>query len=110
MVVLGRITNLIIIIMKTTTYKNRIPSPFQVAQKRTFEKKDPLRAEIAKNIGTFNLTAIVEEDTQTLSSFKHIPGFIGFLCTLKKGNEVIGIGRGSAILNRMNKFVERGIR
>ncbi|KKR02267.1 MAG: hypothetical protein UT98_C0001G0123 [Candidatus Nomurabacteria bacterium GW2011_GWF2_40_31] len=110
MVVLGHFTNLTKIIMKTTTYRNHIASPFQLAPKKTFTKKDPLKEELLKNTGTFNLTAIIEEDIQTSSQFKHIPGFLGYICTLKIGNEVIGIGRGSAILNRMNKFVERGIR
>ncbi len=84
------------------TYKNQIPS----MQRR----ENPLDAEIAKSTGTYNLTAIFEKDTETLTRLKHIPGLIAFLCTLKIGNEVIGIGRGSATVNRMNKFLERGVR
>lgn len=94
--------------MNNTTYKNQIRSPFQV---RTFNRKDPLREEIEKNIGTFNLTATIEEDNNTLSLFKHVPGpIIAYICTLRKGTEIVGIGRGSAILSRINKFVDRAVR
>lgn len=88
------------------TYKNRIASPFQV---RTI-KKDPLEEEARKNVGAFNLTLVVEKDTQTEDSFRHIPGFIAYLCTLKKDSEILSIGRGSVIINKWNKWVEKGIR
>ena len=80
-------------------------------ERRVFTKKDPLREEIEKNIGTFNLSVTVEEDTDTLSLFKHVPGpIIAYIATLRKGSEVVGIGRGSAILSRINKFVDRAVR
>lgn len=86
------------------TYKNEVPSSY----KR--ERMNPIQEEIAKNIGTYNLTAVIEEDKETLSKLKNIPNSICFLCTLKIGNEIIGIGRGSANLNRMNRGIERGVR
>ena len=86
------------------TYKNEVPSSY----KR--ERINPIQEEIAKNVGTYNLTAVIEEDKETLSKLKNIPNSICFLCTLKIGNEVIGIGRGSANLNRMNRGIERGVR
>ncbi|MFA5932241.1 MAG: hypothetical protein WC793_02590 [Candidatus Paceibacterota bacterium] len=85
------------------TYKNEVPS-----YKR--EKINPIQEEIAKNVGTYNLTAIIEEDKETVSKLKNIPNLICFLCTLKIGNEIIGVGRGSANLNRMNRGIERGVR
>ncbi len=97
--------------MNTTTYKNRIPSPFQTMRKNEFARKDPLREEIEKNIGTFNLSVTVEEDKDTLALFKHVPGpIIAYIATLRKGSEIVGIGRGSAILSRINKFVDRAVR
>lgn len=96
--------------MNTTTYKNQIKSPFQMAPKKTFERKNPLREEIKKNTGSFNLSVTVEEDVATKSLLSHIQGFIGFIATIKKDNVVLGIGRGSTILNKMNKYVERNIR
>ncbi len=92
-------------------YKPYISSPYQTQKKvNVQEKKSPLQEEVEKNIGTFNLTVEVIEDKNTLSLFKHISGMVAFLCTLKKGNEIISEGRGSAVLNKLNKYVERGVR
>lgn len=88
-----------------TNYKNGIPSPFQSPQ----HSRGPATEEITRSIGTYTLTATVAEDTETLSIFKHVPGLIAFICTLKKGNDVIGIGRGTATLNRMSKYVDRAV-
>jgi hypothetical protein len=87
------------------TYKNSVPSPY-----KRQERLNPIQEEIAKNVGTYNITAIIEEDKATLATLKNVPGLIAFLCTLKIGNEVISVGRGSATLNRVNKYVERGVR
>ncbi len=73
------------------------------------DKRHPVFQEIAKNLGVIHLTATVAEDTQTRNLLK-FPGVIAFICTLRKGSEIIGIGRGSTILNRMNKFIERTVR
>src|SRR3989338_7321107 len=73
-------------------------------------KTDPLQEEVAKNTGSFTLTVTVEKDTEMQNTFKHIPNLIAFKATLKKGNEVIGIGTGAAVLNRLNKFLDRTVR
>lgn len=97
-----------------TNYKNRIASPYQMLGEKTFrvrDKKSPVQEEVEKNTGTFNLTVDVKEDKETISSFKHIPNLISFITTLKNENsEIVGIGRGSAVINRLNKFVERTVR
>lgn len=97
-----------------TNYKPRIASPYQVTREKTFrmrDKKSPIQEEIEKNTGTFTITVDVKEDKETISLFKHIPHLISFITTLKnENNEIVGIGRGSAILNRLNKFVERTVR
>lgn len=87
------------------TYKNEVPSSY-----KRQERLNPIQEEIAKNVGVYNITAIIEEDKATLATLKNVPGLIAFLCTLKIGNEVISVGRGSATLNRVNKYVERGVR
>jgi len=89
----------------TTDYRNSVPSSFRV----TRNEKVPTLEEVTRSIGVYNLTATVEEDTETLATFKHVPGLIAFICTLKKGNDVIGIGRGTATLNRMSKYVDRAV-
>lgn len=90
------------------TYKNEIPSPFQV---KKYDRKDPLRADIERNIGKFNLEITVEEDKNTLNLFKHVPGpIIAYIATLRKDSEVVGIGRGLSVLSKMNKYVDRAVR
>ncbi len=91
--------------MNNQNYKS-YPSPFQMRQVR----KSPIQEEIEKNIGTYNLTAVIEEDKDTALKLKNIPNSICFLCTLKFKDEIIGIGRGMASLNRMNRGLERGVR
>ena len=89
-----------------TNYKTAsLKSPFQAID----DKRHPVFQEIAKNLGVIHLTATVAEDTQTRNLLK-FPGVIAFICTLRKGSEIIGIGRGSTILNRMNKFIERTVK
>ena len=97
-----------------TTYKTRIPSPFQVNRKKPFETKnvaesDTVRGEVNKLLGTYQFSATFEVDTQTASTLKHIPGLIAFLCTIKKGDQVVGQGRGTAVINQVNRFIVRTI-
>ena len=86
------------------TYKNNIPSPY-----KTRERIDPIQEEITKNAGSFNLTIVTEQDFETMKLFKNIPGFVAFKTTLSKENQLLSIGYGSAVLNRLNKFVERTV-
>ncbi len=88
----------------TTNYKNSIPSPYK--EKR---EVNPLEEEMQKNTGSFNISVQIEKDIELMSLFKHIPGFIAFKATLRKDNEIIGIGSGTGVLNRLNKFVERTV-
>ena len=84
------------------TYKNNIPSPYKT-------RVDPIQEEISKNISSFSLTVTTEQDLETMALFKNIAGFVAFKTTLKKGNQLLSIGYGSAVLNRLNKFVERTV-
>ncbi len=95
-----------------TTYRNR-PSPYQAMKRQTYNVQStehPARREIKKLVGSYNIQAIVEEDTQTLATFKHVPGLVAFLCTLVKDGDVIGQGRGTAAFSHSNKFISRTIK
>lgn len=97
-----------------TAYKSRVPSPFQVARKPvyTYKKevaKDTVQEEINKLLGTYQFSATFEEDTQTATTLKHIPGIVAFVCTLKKGDKIIGQGRGTTVINQVNRFIVRTI-
>ncbi len=78
----------------------------------TYEKRermDPIQEEVTKNISNFSLTVITEQDFETMALFKNIEGFVAFKTTLKKGNQLLSVGYGSAVLNRLNKFIERTV-
>ena len=108
--------------MKTSTYRpiqsRPVPSPFQSTRGKAFsafnvqDDRHPARKEVLKTIGSYNFTAEIQEDAQALALFKK-PGLIAFVCTLKRNkggeSEVLGQGRGVAILNRLNRYVERTI-
>ncbi len=101
--------------MNTTTYKNRPISPMQPVQAMKYksldpsDKNHPLRAEVQKCIGAYDITAEFAEDTETIGMFKHILGLVAFVCTLKKGGKIIGQGRGTAVLSNMNRYAERTV-
>src|SRR5436190_7499285 len=99
--------------MNNIAYKNRIPSPFQVARKQPLkevEKTDTVHEEVKKLLGTYEFTATFEEDIQTAATLKDVPGrVVAFICTLKLGNKVVGLGRGVTALNRVNKLIVRNI-
>jgi hypothetical protein len=73
-------------------------------------KKSPIQEEVERNLGTYNLTVTTEIDREALALFPHILNLIAFKTTLKRGNEVIGVGTGSSILNQFNKFLGRTVR
>ena len=103
--------------MQTITYRPKYNhTPHKNLHQRLEEKafdysdpKNPVRKEINKNIGSFDLTVSIEEDKQTLSLL-NTPGLISFLCLLKVNNKVIGSGRGSSLISQNNRYVERVVR
>ena len=76
----------------------------------TNRDEHPARKEIERVVGIYQLTAEVTEDRQTLDTLGHIPGLIAFICNIKRNGELIGTGRGSAVLNGMHKFIARTVR
>ncbi|MFA6273630.1 MAG: hypothetical protein WC662_00535 [Candidatus Paceibacterota bacterium] len=72
-------------------------------------RKNPIQEEMEKNIETFNITVTVEKDLEMTNKFSHIPNFIAFKTTLRKDNQVIGIGTGASVLSRLNKFLDRTV-
>lgn len=97
--------------MNTATYKPRIASPYQqITRNHPFDissPKHPVRAEITKHVGKYNLTATFKEDTATTSMFKHIPGLVAFVCTIEHNGDVVGIGRSNAVISETSKYFDR---
>ncbi len=103
-----------------TAYRSRL-SPYQLKPQHPIElmrqkaadtqdEEHPARKEIERVIGNYQLVATIEEDKQTLETLGHIPGLIAFICNVKRDGELIGTGRGSAVLNGMSKFIVRAVR
>lgn len=102
-----------------TTFKKRITSPYQEKvhqvqelQKQSFDisnEQHPVRSSVRHLCGTYKLTAEFVEDNATLDTLKHVNGLIAILCTLRKDGKIVGLGRGSAVVNRMNRFLDRSI-
>lgn len=102
--------------MNQTTYRSRtalpVASPYQLIRKEmsnVHSDEHPARKEIERVLGNYQLIVTVEEDKQTLDTLGHIPGLIAFICNIKRDGELIGTGRGSAVLNGMNKFIARTV-
>lgn len=79
---------------------------FNVQQEN--HKVHPVQEEIAKCVGTHNLVALVEEDTQTLNTIK-TEGLVAFIATLSKNGRVISQGRGSSVLGQNNRFISKAV-
>lgn len=93
-------------IMNTLTVSKNISSPYQSVRKEMY------REEVDRCLGTYQLSLQVEEDLQSIALLKHVSGLVAFLCTVRDQNsgKILSQGRGFAVLNRMNKFVERTVR
>lgn len=94
-----------------TTVQRRRPHPVDRLQKQAYSSKaGPVREVIEGCLGRHQLTAVVEEDIPTLTAMRHVPGLIAFLCTLVNAKgQVIAQGRGNAVLNPNNRFIERAV-
>jgi hypothetical protein len=64
--------------------------------------------EIKECIGSYNFTLTVEEDKETFSILKN-PFIIALKCTIKNGNEVLGVGRANSVLSPKNKFLKNAV-
>ena len=97
-----------------TIYKPSVISPFQMVKSNPVNIQDtrhPASDEIAKSLGTLTLEISVEQDTATLETFKNIPGgVIAFISTVRLDGAVISVGRGMAVISKLNKWVQRTVR
>src|ERR1035437_4038227 len=91
--------------------RKEIPSPFM--KKREFDvqgQNHPVQEEVRKCLYSFNLNVTIEQDTETLKMFNHLTGgVVAFLVTMRKGSDVVGVGRGMSVFDSHNKFIERNV-
>jgi len=104
--------------MQTTTYKTKYNHKANQGIHKQLESKlnnfqnpkHPVFQEVRKNIGSFDFTAEIRQDTSTLNRFKHIPGLVAFIAILKRNGSTVGEGRGTAVINQKNPYIEKIIR
>lgn len=92
-----------------TVYKPRIASPYQPPKRHPFDftsVNHPVRKEILKHVGKFDISIHFSEDTPTVGMLK-IPGLVAFICRIEQGGKVIGIGRSNAVISETSKYFDR---
>lgn len=96
--------------MNTITYKRRYQGNYGTVQApEPTPQVHPIKAEIAKHIGSFSFTATFEEDRETIDAFKN-EGLIAYRCVLKHEDKIIGIGRGLNVLGAENRYLSKSVR
>lgn len=103
--------------MNITYQRNRaLRSPFQPHPAKriregadTQDAENPIRQILQRLCQTqYNLCATFSPDTGTMSELK-TPGLVAVKCVLSKDGKPVGIGRGSTVISKLNKGLERAL-
>jgi hypothetical protein len=95
--------------MNNTTYaRPRLQGNYAPVQKPQVVAH-PIKAEMAKNIGSFTFTATFEEDREAIDAFKN-EGLIAYRCILSHEGRIIGIGHGLNVLSQENRYLSKSVR
>ena len=90
----------------TSTTTRRYQGNYQTA---TAQKPEvhPIKAEIAKNLGSFTFTATFEEDREAINAFNN-EGLIAYRCILTTSEgRTLGIGHGLNVLSQENRYLSK---
>jgi len=91
----------------TTTTRPRLQGNYTSAPQET---QHPIKAEIAKNIGSFTFTATFEEDREAIEAFNN-EGLIAYRCILKtEDGRTLGIGHGLNVLSSENRYLSKSVK
>lgn len=97
-----------------TKYQQQVKSPYQTttARREVFDvtnKNHPVREIIGRYTNSsINLTLSFEEDKETVAKLKN-DSIVAFTCVIRKGDRILGIGRGHSSLSPVNKYLERTV-
>lgn len=97
-----------------TKYQQRVKSPYQTAtvKREVFDvtnKNHPVRDIINRYTNSsINLSLSFEEDIETVAKLKN-DSIVAFTCVIRKGDKILGIGRGHSSLSPVNKYLERTV-
>jgi hypothetical protein len=98
--------------MNNATYarSRRLQGHYPVAEMSQTPEVHPIKAEIAKNIGSYSFVATFEEDREALAAFNN-PGLIAYKCVLKTSDgRVLGIGHGINVLSMENRYLSKSVK
>lgn len=94
----------------TTTQTRRYQGNYATAPEvKAAPEEHPIRTEINKHVGTYDISCVFEEDVQSAALYNH-PGLIAYICTLKQGDRVICEGRGMSVLSQSNCYIGKSVK
>ncbi len=88
-------------------------SPYQRMRAEALDvhrEDHPVQREIRRLVGSYPITVEVTEDLDTLRTMSSIQGMVAFVCSVRKNGQIIGQGRGSSVIGRMSKYVDKTVR
>lgn len=93
----------------TTTTRRRLQGNYSTPEIEQTEVH-PIKAEIAKNLGSFTFTATFEEDREALNAFNN-EGLIAYRCILSTPEgRTLGIGHGLNVLSKENRYLSKSVK
>ena len=93
----------------TSTTTRRYQGNYQTAAAPKPEVH-PIKAEIAKNLGSFTFTATFEEDREAINAFNN-EGLIAYRCILTTPEgRTLGIGHGLNVLSQENRYLSKSVK
>lgn len=96
---------------RLSPYQPKPQHPIELIRAKVYDvqdKKNPIRAAIEQCLGTHTITAVIEEDIQTITTMG-VDGLVSFLCTLSENGRILSQGRGSVVMSPTNRFIQRAI-
>ena len=97
----------------TTIYKTPTDHIYQTLRKDAFNtqnEKNPIHQEILRQTGILNFVVELREDKDTIKDLEHITGgVVAFICFLKLGGELIGVGRSVSVIEKTTKFFQKTV-
>jgi len=96
--------------MNRTYDKTLSPFQPQMGVVDVSNENHPAREEVKRLCNVkYNIEVSFEEDTATLNHFRHIPGLVAILCTMKQNGQVFAFGRSCSVFSKLNKYLEKTI-
>lgn len=96
---------------KTKTNTDYLYQSLKKNALNTQDEKNPIHQEILRQTGTLNFVVEIREDKETVKDLEHISGgVVAYICYLKLGSELIGVGRSVSVIDDKNtKYFQKNV-